>query len=131
MTRSQALRHERQGAFGGLQNGHFWRLAAIRHHHVPGRTARRTWLRVQRSAAMWVYLWVAPASGESPCDINCDPRSGRPPIACPLAVSIDKYWDFAVFFNLCARMLCAHAQFSRPPGLPLACFPTLENGLTL
>ena len=51
MTRSQALRHGR----------HFWRLAVIRHHHVPGRTARRTWLRVQLPAGLrcgYVGLFV-------------------------------------------------------------------------
>src|SRR5215831_512182 len=40
-----------QGAFGGLQN--FWRLAAIRHHHVPGRTAR-----CESDAPMWARVWV-------------------------------------------------------------------------
>ena len=44
---------EAWAAGGSLQNGHFWGLAAIRHHHVPGRTAR-----CESDAPMWAHEWV-------------------------------------------------------------------------
>src|SRR6516225_8855872 len=37
---------------GGIWRPAEWALLASGHHHVPGRTARRTWLRVQLPAGL-------------------------------------------------------------------------------